>query len=198
MNESKFLLKKSQKKEKNVLKKGIISFFNKVLISTLIFIGLLITVKANPALKDSISKNVFEKNLSFAQINKWYQDNLGGILPFDNFIPNDEVSVFDEKLSYTNASLYKDGVKLSVSNNYLVPILNSGIVVFIGEKENYGSTIIIQQVDGIDVWYSNISSNNIKLYDYVEKGNLLGEANGDFIYLSFQKDGKFLDYKEYI
>jgi len=132
MNESKFLLKKSQKKEKNVLKKGIISFFNKVLISTLIFIGLLITVKANPALKDSISKNVFEKNLSFAQINKWYQDNLGGILPFDNFIPNDEVSVFDEKLSYTNASLYKDGVKLSVSNNYLVPILNSGIVVFIG------------------------------------------------------------------
>ena len=36
------------------------------------------------------------------------------------------------------------------------------------------------------------------MYDYLEKGSYIGEANGDTIYLLFQKDGKFLDYKEYI
>ena len=58
----------------------------------------------------------------------------------------------------------------------------------------------MQQVDGVDVWYSNINVNteNVKLYNYVEEGSLLGEAKGDYVYLVFQKEGKFLDYKEYI
>ena len=79
----------------------------------------------------------------------------------------------------------------------MVPILESGVVVFIGEKDDYKNTIIVEQVDGIDVFYGNIKTNNIKLYDYVEKGELLGEANKE-LYLVFQKDGEYLDYKEYI
>ena len=80
----------------------------------------------------------------------------------------------------------------------MVPTLESGIVVFIGEKEGYGSTVIIEQVDGIDVWYSNIKANNIKMYDYIEKGSLIGEVKGKKLYMVFQKDGAFLDYKKYI
>ena len=33
---------------------------------------------------------------------------------------------------------------------------------------------------------------------YVEEGSLLGESVSDYIYLVFQKEGKFLDYKEYL
>ena len=80
---------------------------------------------------------------------------------------------------------------------YQIIILESGVVVFIGEKENYKNTIIVERVDGVDVFYGNIKTNNIKLYDYVEKGELLGEANNE-LYLVFQKDGVYLDYKEYI
>ena len=42
----------------------------------------------------------------------------------------------------------------------------NGIVIFIGEKEGYGNTVVVEQVDGIDVYYSNVSVSNIKLYDY--------------------------------
>ena len=80
----------------------------------------------------------------------------------------------------------------------MVPLLNSGVVIFLGEKEDYGNTLIVQQENGIDVWYSNINFSNISMYEYLEKGRYIGEANGDIIYLLFQKDGKFLDYKEYI
>ena len=79
----------------------------------------------------------------------------------------------------------------------MVPILESGVVVFIGEKENYKNTIIVEQTNGVDVFYGNIKSNNIKLYDYVEKGELLGEVNKE-LYLVFQKNGEYLDYKKYI
>lgn len=197
MNESKFLKKKSCKKEENDFKKLLKTFLSKTLISIIIFLLLLIISHKSEYLTKQINEKVFKSNISFAIINDWCKNKLGGILPFDK-ITTPDVSVFNEKLTYKEDSLYKDGVKLVVSDNYLVPIVESGIVVFMGEKENYGQTIIVQQVNGIDVWYSNVDTNNIKLYDYVTKGNLLGEAKGNYIYMVFQKDGKYLDYKEYI
>ena len=87
---------------------------------------------------------------------------------------------------------------LKVTDNYLVPALESGVVVFIGEKSDYGTTVIIEQTDGIAVFYSNINFVDIKLYDYIEKGELLGEAIDSKIYLVFSKDGAYLDYKNYL
>ena len=101
-------------------------------------------------------------------------------------------------MTYKKSNSYKDGVALSVDKKYMVPALESGIVVFIGEKEDYGTTVIIDQIDGVEVYYSNITVENLKLYDYVEKGKLIGEVKSDKIYLVFSKDGKYLDYKNYI
>jgi len=194
MYESKFLNKKSKNKKNN----NFIKFINKVFFSIILVLVILILIKSNPSLKNVIKNKVFNSNISFAKINKWYKEKFGNILPIDNIVKERDVSVFDEKLKYNSQHLYKDGVKLSVSDNYLVPILQSGVVIFIGEKENYGKTVIIQQVDGIDTWYGNVKAEGIKLYDYVEKGNLLGEAIDNYLYLVFQKDGKYLDYKDYI
>ena len=79
----------------------------------------------------------------------------------------------------------------------MVPNIENGIVVFIGKKDNYGDTIIIEGTDGIDIWYSNVKS-SLKLYDYVEKGSLVGEALSNDIYLVYKKDGKVLNYEDYI
>ena len=46
--------------------------------------------------------------------------------------------------------------------------------------------------------YGNIEIKNLKLYYYIEKGNIVGEAINSEIYLVAQKNGKYLDYKEYI
>jgi murein DD-endopeptidase MepM/ murein hydrolase activator NlpD len=94
--------------------------------------------------------------------------------------------------------IYNNGVALSVDKEYLIPVLNSGIVIFVGEKEDYGKAVIIEQTNGIDVWYGNIDNLNVKLYDYVEDGSLIGETISDKLYLVFKKDGKALDYKKYI
>ena len=75
----------------------------------------------------------------------------------------------------------------------MVPCLESGIVVYIGNKDDYGQTVIIEQENGIDVFYSNISNDNIKLYDYIEKGEYVGQTKTNKLYLVFQKNGTVLD-----
>ena len=83
-----------------------------------------------------------------------------------------------------------------MDTNYLMPALQSGIVVFIGEKEGYGQTVIIQGTDGVDVWYANINS-TLKLYDYVEKQSLVGESINDELIILVQKDNEFIEYSAY-
>jgi len=183
--------------EKLVLKKSIRKVLNKVLITIIIFLIGMIAVKKNPHLKETLKENVYEKSFKFTKTKNLYEKYFGNILSLDKVI-KEEQPVFSEKLTFEKSESYQNGVKLKVTDNYMVPILESGIVVFIGEKENYGNTVIIEQIDGIDTFYSNISINDIKLYDYMEKGELLGEAKDNKLYLSFQKDGKYLDYQKYL
>lgn len=179
-------------KQRLVLRKEIKKVLNKLLLSIIIFLIGMIIVKAKPSLKETIKNKLYEESLPFQKLKNTYNKYIGKITPVDT-----TQEVFNETLSYNKISKYKDGVKLKVVDNYMVPILESGVVVFIGEKENYRNTIIVEQIDGIDVFYGNVKTSNIKLYDYVEKGELLGEANKE-LYLVFQKDGEYLDYKEYI
>ena len=196
MNVEAYRHKKTVKK-KLVLKKGIRSFINRLLIVTIIFLSCLILIKSNNSFKNNLIKYVYEDSFKFTKLKTIYEKYFGKILSIDKVAPKEE-AVFNEKLEYNKANVYNDGAVLTVSDNYMVPTLESGIVVFIGEKEGYGSTVIIEQVDGIDVWYSNIKANNIKMYDYIEKGSLIGEVKGKKLYMVFQKDGAFLDYKKYI
>lgn len=179
----------------NKINKGL----SKILIVIIITLITLITLKSNTKLKTAFYKNVFEKNISFAEINKLFKDKFGKPIPFSDVIEKKETKqVFNEKLEYSEKSKYLDGVKLKVSNNYLVPSIENGIVVFIGEKENYGNTVIVEGTDGVDIWYSNINTTSLKLYDYIEKGTLIGEAKDDYIYLVYKKEGKVLNYEDYL
>ena len=184
-------------KKKLVLKKSVRSFISRVLLTVIIFLVGMILVKSDSKIKNIILEQVYNKNFEFTKMRKIYKKYFGNILSIDQLAMKDQ-QVFQEKLSYQKENSYLDGVKLSVSENYMVPVLESGIVIFIGEKEGYGNTVVVEQIDGIDVYYSNISTDGIKLYDYLEKGSLLGEAQDKKIYLVFQKDGKYLNYKDYI
>ena len=184
---------KKPTKQKHTLYKFIIRLF----ICILIVLGTLIFIKYDKNGKQIIYKYLYENNINFATINNWYQEHFGDILPFQNTVKEKTKLVFNENLVYKDASIYKNGVKLNVEDNYLVPIIESGIVVFIGNKDDYGKTVIIEQIDGVNVWYGNIDNINVSLYDYVSKGELLAEASKSF-YMAFQKNGKYLKYQDYL
>lgn len=191
MVESKFYQKNTVSNNSNNLKKIIRKVVTKLLLTIIVTLILLISFKTNSDFKALFNKYVYNTSLPFTDFKELY----------DTYFLGKEESksneVFEEKLSYSDDSLYEDGVKLTVSKNYLVPALDSGIVVFIGDKDKYGKTVIVQQVNGVDVFYGNINS-NVNMYDYIEKGSLIGESIDTTLYLAFQKEGKFANYKEYL
>lgn len=184
-------------KKKLVLKKSVTSFITRLSITIIIFLLGMILVKQTPKYKITIQEKIYENSLGFTKTREIFTKYFGSLFRVNNII-YEEKPVFDENVTYTETHTYKDGVALTVATNYMVPSLESGIVVYIGDKENYGQTIIIEQVDGIDVFYGNISTTNLKLYDYVEKGEYVGETASDKLYLVFQKNGEVLNYKDYI
>jgi len=172
-------------------------YLSKFLIAMAFTLVTLIVLKGDKSLQPIFYKEVYDTNFSFATVNNLYEKYLGSPLPFKDFFKDIE-PVFNEKLTFSEANKYIDGVKLTVEKNYLVPNQLSGLVVFIGEKEGYGNTVVIQQVNGIDLWYSNLTDVSVKLYDYVEKGTLIGTTIDNYLYLVFKKDGTALDYEDYI
>lgn len=192
MIESKFY-KKKQPESNNKLKKHIKIFINKILITTIVTLILLIGFKLSLDFKNNFNKYVYNTSLPFTDFKELYDKYFLG----NKDDSNSTKEVFNEELAYTDKSVYEDGVKLTVEPNYLVKALDSGIVVFIGEKDKYGKTIIVQQMNGVDVFYGNVES-SVNMYDYVEKGALIGEVIDTNLYLAFQKEGSFVDYKEYI
>lgn len=172
--------------------KGLIS---RILVTIIFVLGSIIFTNISPQNKKLYKSNVLENSLEFNKINEMYQKVFGN----NDIIKksSEGEAVFNNTLMYSNIEKYNNGVKLTVGNNTVVSALESGIVVFIGDKDNLGNTVIIQGNDGYDIWYSNITDTDIKVYDYLESGGIVGTSNTEDIYITIMKDGKYINYEEY-
>lgn len=173
-------------------KKYLKSLIIRILISIILFLGVSIFVRLSDKNLLLYKNNVYDKTLKFTKIANLYNKYFGEILPK----VDDKVISTSKTTNYDSVNTYKDGAVLNgVSAVYP---FKSGIVVFIGEKDDYGNTVIIQGMDGVDYWYGNIENINVKLYDYVESDNIIGSAVDSKIYVIFMKDGNVLSYEDFI
>ena len=176
-------------------KKYIKGLISRCMICIIIF--LIISIVCNFSDKNLLwfKNNIYNKNINFNYFNKIYNKYIDKYMPFN---------IYKEKLVMSNELIYKskkdflNGVKLEVGNNYNFHSLCGGIVVYIGNKDKLGNTIIIQGNDGIDYWYSNLDNLSVNLYDYIEKDILLGVSKNEYVYLTFVKDGEYINYEEFI
>lgn len=149
----------------------------------------LILFKTNPTLKEEINKKLFKNYFDFAKVNEIYNKYLGDIVP-------SKIQTVSKEKEDIEISDYKDGAKVKTQNN-IVNAKQSGIVIFAGEKENYGKTVIVQGEDKIEVWYGNLENISVSLYDYIKEGEIIANSINSNYYIAFQKEGEFLDYKKY-
>ncbi len=170
--------------------KGLI---RRILLSVIFVLVSLIFINSSDANESLYEEYVLSDSLSFGSINKLYTEYFGDL----NMPPVTTEPVFNEMLTFKSIDSYVDGYSLEVGTNYLVSSLNSGIVVYNGLKDDYGNTLIIQGVDGVDIWYSNINISGITMYDYVESGSLIGETISEDLIIVLIENGQFLDFEEY-
>ena len=167
---------KPSSEKKSVLK----TLLNKLF--TVIIFSMLVVIISNysPKFKSFIVDKVLNSTMDFSFVNK---------------IINKTTSVFENKSNDTvpvskeieKSIKYKDGVKYLIGEDEEILVKDSGIVTFIGKKDGYDNTIIIQQSNGYYAWYGNVKE-SIKLYDYIESGSVIGTASDEYYYVLLKDD----------
>ena len=166
----------------------------KVLVVVIFILFGTLIIKKNSNIKNFLYSNIYNNHLSLAKIKNVYNKYFGEI----SFLKDNTKEVFNEKIKYNELNTYNNGIKLNLDKNYSIPIIKSGIVIYIGNKEGLNKTVIIEDENGVDILYGNLDKVNVKIYDYVKENDYLGEASDDTLYLVFQKGDKYLDYKEFL
>ncbi len=186
--------KKGFKSTNEVSKKKILSkYLTKFMLAIIFFLISIIFTNVSDKNLLLYKEYVLTESLPFTKIKSWYEDLFGDVLP-----KNDNTqTVFDGKLVYKEISDYENGEKLTISSKSLVNSLSSGVVVYSGDKEGYGNTVIIQGIDGADIWYGNLENVSINLYDYIEVGTVIGNTVDEYLYLVIKKDNEYIKYEDY-
>lgn len=181
-----------KKKDKN--SKYISELFTRTLIS--IILVLLCAIYINLSDKNLIffKDHFFNETLAFTKINSLYTKYFGSIVP-ENL--NNTIPVFETGKKYVNITPENNSYLVELTSN-VFPFLESGVVVFLGEKEGHGKTMIVQGIDGVDIWYSNLENYNVTLYDYVEKDKIVGEFKENKALLTFIENGQNIGYENYL
>lgn len=185
--------KKTEKK--SLIKNLVFSMIIKSLIVVVLFLGSLIYIKQSNDNKNKFKNVVYNNSLSFAKIYDVYKKYLGDVIPFKNIFKDNTKLVSSEKLSYEQIKKEDNGYILSVSKDYITPSITSGIIVEKKVSSKYENVITVQDKNGLNITYGLIKNTNVKLYDYIEKGEIIGQASEE-LYLSFKKDNKYLSYEK--
>ncbi len=190
-----FNMNKKETEKKSFTSKFIYSILVKTLIVVVLFLASLIYIKQSNKNKNNFKNVVYNNSLSFAKIYNVYKKYLGDVIPFKNIFKDNTKLVSSEKLTYKSITKKDNGYLLSISNNYTVSSITSGIVIENKKDSNYINMITVQDKNGLNITYGILNDINVKLYDYIEKGEIIGVAS-DKLYLSFKKDNKYLSYEE--
>ena len=192
-------LKKEKKDDdnKSTLSKFLFTILIKSLIVVLLFLLSMIFIRQNDKNKKIFKEKVYNNSLSFAKIYNLYSKNLGDALPFKDTIKDDTKKVSNEKITYSSIKKEGDDYLLVVPSNYTLQSIKSGIVIEVKKDDKYKNIVKIQDKSGVNITYKNLNEVEVKLYDYVEKGEILGSIS-DKLYINFEKDGKYLSYEKYL
>lgn len=186
--------KKSFNKNNEDSKKKIISkYVTKFMLAIIFFLVSVIFTNMSDKNLLLYKEYVLTESLPFTKIKGWYEELFGEVLPKSD----NTQTVMSGKLVYKEIKDYHDGEVLTVNSNSLVNSLASGVVVFSGEKDEYGNTVIIQGIDGVDIWYGNLENISVTLYDYIEEGTIIGNTKDEYLYLVIKKDNEFIKYEDY-
>ena len=192
-----FKFYKKEEQEESFLKKFILSNVINSLLVIVIFLISLIYIRQSDVNKNKFKNIVYNNSLSFAHIYNLYNKYLGDVIPFKNIKEDTTKLVSKEKLNFSEVKKENNGYILTVSDNYLVPVIKSGIIIEKKKDKKYGNIIKIQDKNEVVITYGMISDINVKLYDYVKEGEVIGNANKK-IYIQIKKKDKYISYDKYL
>lgn len=187
------------------------TWFIRVLVSLFLLSGAyFITTSQIPQTQPykDILYEVLTRSYNFTAMANWYEEKFGAlpaILPSIGPLADEAQPVLQQgknsllKGPATGVLKVMDPPEKGVyiqSMDFHVKAIDNGKVIFVGEKEGMGKTVVIQHSKGLESWYAGFDTYSVSLNDWVEVQQTLGKASetsDQGIYFAIKKDGKFVD-----
>lgn len=200
-----------EEKSHPLFKKEIFVF--KILFSAALVLVLAILFRNDSPTLDptrSFITKTMENEFQFAFVSNWYEKQFGkplAILPFNHSDKEKDKSDGNEGEYAMPASgkileqFSSNGQRVAIetSKEATVDAMEEGLVSFVGTKDGFGRTVIIQHPDKSESWYGNLAQVEVDPYDFIEKGDVVGKASdskdgekGEF-YFAIKKGDDFID-----
>lgn len=153
-------------------------------------------------------KYAMSQEFNFMVVSDWYEDKFGKPLAFLPEQDSKETSTNQLQQYALSASgkiledFNESGQRIAIETgaNTTVQAFNEGQITFIGEKEGFGKTVVIQHSDNSESWYGNLAEVDVKLYELIEKGTKVGSASNfeeenslGLFYFAIKKNDDFID-----
>lgn len=145
--------------------------------------------------------DVFEGEFQFAKVGNWYESTFGEPLTFltsDKVLDNHSEVIQTSGKVLENFQVNGQGIMIETTVTK-VEAFEEGLVIYAGEKDDLGKTVIVQNVDGSETWYGQLDGISVDVYDEVKKGDEIAvtsvkdnSENGTY-YLAIKKNNEFID-----
>ena len=91
------------------------------------------------------------------------------------------------------------GVTLETKPDATVSAMDTGLVVYVGSKEDTGYTVILRHANGLQSVYGWIDQGRVELNDWIKGGETIGTVSKNstnqsgYLYFAVSKDNKFMN-----
>jgi stage IV sporulation protein FA len=149
------------------------------------------------------------KSFDFQAAAAWYEERFGSspafIPTFPSHITEDAVKVSTTKRTYfipvpgkiitSFDSSSHPGVLLQTKGETPVYALDTGQVIYVGDKEGTGLTVIIRHPGGLETSYGRISQGLVEVNDWIKGGEAIGmaskgEGETGVVFFGMTKEGR--------
>ncbi len=182
-------------------------FVFRVLISIALVLTVGILYRSQAPSLDSARQWVgqaFATDFQFAKVSDWLASKVGDLssfAPVDFLKSNNNDNKKAIPVSGKLLESFKkngEGILVETEANKNVTTINAGVVIFAGEDEVHGKTVVVQQKD-MNVWYGNLSDIEVTLYQHLDQNVAVGKVspgtngNSGEYYFAIEKDQKYVD-----
>lgn len=175
-------------------------------LSIMLFVVTYVMFHSDSASKAVITE-VMNRPYNFQGVTAWFRENIGTsptILPaFRSETENQAgwMSPVSGKIILP-FNRERNGVVIRTQQKAKIVAPADGWVMFAGEKEGIGRTVILQHMDGKQTWLSLLASYKVNVKQWVKKGEPIGVAGmksgQSYVYIAIKENGKFRNPTEVI
>lgn len=174
-----------------------------VVLAVLLFATVAIGKNTDVALLDGPEQWVssqLQDDFPFAKVSAWYSDRFGDALEVISDEPEGQTDVAMPVNGSVTTSFQNDGkgIRMAVDSGSPIQSVKEGTVVFAGNDEDTGKTVILQHEDGSKSIYGFLSDIEVYLYENVPAEHTLGTVQDEAgqsveIFFGIEKNDQYVD-----